>query len=136
MIELSPERMASMVSRRTLALTLLGTCVLSAAIGAGVVFLAKEGPAGDRGPRGYQGAEGQPGESAEDASHEAAEAIDRINSVESELSEIGGHLPAYGTAATEDEVIRLELNIAEVSGEVELLSRNMSELCRALELVC
>ena len=56
------------ISRRNLIAAIVGVCILSAAIGAGVTLLAKTGPAGTagvtgaRGPRGFPGPQGPKGQ--------------------------------------------------------------------------
>ncbi|HZO06293.1 MAG TPA: hypothetical protein VFB52_07890 [Solirubrobacterales bacterium] len=52
------------------------------------------------------------------------------------MSDIESDLPYWGEAASVDEVIDLEGDIADVDGEVMVLDRKISELCTVLELIC
>lgn len=113
------------VSRRVVVLTLVGVCVLSAAVGSGITLLAKTGP---QGPRGPVGAEGPPGDSAQQASYEAEEAAEHADQLDSRLSEVELELPG-GEAASVSDLNNLEWQMQDLEG-------SMSRLCRELGTFC
>jgi hypothetical protein len=99
---------------------LVGVCILSSAIGAGIALLAETGPAGTpgkRGPAGPEGPEGPEGPSG------AAE----ISQLEAEVEDLRGQV---------EEGEDLEGAIESLETEIDDLNGVASEICLEVELFC
>lgn len=77
----------SMPPRNFIAI-IVGVCVLSAAVGAGIALLAKTGPPGARGAQGPRGPQGQRGENGLGAHFSSEEVEEARRGVEEALSEV------------------------------------------------
>ncbi len=108
------------VPRRYAIWAILGVCVLSAAIGAGVALLARTGPSGPRGARGPHGARGPVGRVDTAALQAEIETL-REESASGELEEV---------------VHENEERIEELEEDLSNAERTTSELCGAVEFVC
>lgn len=108
------------VSRRLAIWTIVGVCVLSAAIGSSITLLAETGPAGEEGERGPRGPRGPHGPQGPEGS---AESFD-FSFLESEIEDLARELGDLG--ATEARIEELEEDLADTEEVV-------SELCFELE---
>jgi hypothetical protein len=108
------------VSRRLAIWTVIGVCVLSAAVGSSITLLAETGPPGKRGERGPRGPEGPEGREG------ATEAPD-LGFLESEIEGLIKELGDLG--ALEGRVDELEGNLSDTESTV-------GEICAELELIC
>lgn len=109
---------------RRLVILVLAVCVLSAALGAGITLLAKEGPAGAdgaRGPTGPQGLRGPEGFAAEEEAGE--QALNEIDDVRNEVQSVQYYAE------------ELEAYIEELGGQVTQNTRSVSNVCRELNII-
>jgi hypothetical protein len=105
-----PERIE--VSRKLAIWTLVGVCVLSAAIGSSIALLAETGPPGKEGERGVTGARGPEGP-------EGSVEVPDYGFIESEIEDLARELGDLG--ATEGRVEELEEDLGGVEDVVEEL---------------
>jgi hypothetical protein len=106
-----------LISRRFFIAALIGVCVASAGIGAGVTMLAKtgpSGPSGERGPVGPQGPEGPEGFIDPDEFN-----TDFLESEVSELRELVEETEGY-EEELESDVSSVESTLSEVCSEINL----------------
>ncbi len=108
------------VSRRLAIWTVVGVCVLSAAVGASIALVAETGPAGGRGERGATGPRGLRGPEA------TVEAPD-YGFIESEVEDLARELGDIN--ATEGRLDELEKDLSDTEETV-------GELCLELEVFC
>jgi hypothetical protein len=113
-----------MISRRFFIVALIGVCIASAGIGAGVTMLAKTGPPGPKGERGPVGPEGP----------EGVEGASDINYLESEVEELRGRVEEG--EGLEDAVAQNESELGYLESEVSSLRSTTSEICQELNLFC
>lgn len=108
------------LDRRALIAILVGVCILSSAVGAGIGLLAETGPAGtpgQRGPVGPEGPEGPEGPSG------AAE----VDGLEAEVEELREQVEdAEGLAGT----------VEDLEAEIEELGGVAAELCAQIDDFC
>jgi hypothetical protein len=108
------------LDRRTLIAILVGVCILSSAVGAGIGLIAETGPAGvpgERGPAGPEGPEGPEGPSG------AAE----IGGLEEEVEELRDEIEGGS---------ELEATLEDLEGEIDDLREIASELCLEIDAFC
>lgn len=111
---------------RLVVFLVLGTCILSAGIGAGITMLVKEGPEGPPGPQGEQGPRGVQGYSADE--YQAEQAMQEVQDLESRLGAVESEVEDLGF-----ERGFLEGEIEEVSGGLQNTERAVREMCFTLE---
>lgn len=110
---------------RWLVALIVGVCILSAGIGAGVTLLAKEGPEGAAGPAGEIGPRGPRGfEAEETAGENAEEDVGNVQDQAYELEERIEHL--------ENENFDLEFRAEEATQEAANAESYAESVCRAL----
>jgi peptidoglycan hydrolase CwlO-like protein len=117
----------AVVEGKKLAALLVGVCVISALIGSGLMYLAKQGPEGPAGPAGARGPQGVRGFSADE--EEAERALNDVQDVESHLEDLErevNELWGYQGEA--------EAQIAELGGQVTNNTQAISGMCVTLEL--
>lgn len=109
--------------RRSVVLLVLGTCILSAAIGSGITLLAKTGPQGPPGPPGPRGLQGSAANE-----YEAERAVQEVQDVEATVRDLERETEELRT-----EEGFLESEIADVGSQEGDNARAIRELCFALE---
>jgi hypothetical protein len=108
------------VSRNLAIWSIVGVCVLSAAIGSGITLLAETGPAGAPGERGAQGPRGPEGPEG------TVDAPD-FGFVESELEDLREEL---------SDASELESRVDAIDSDLATTEETVSELCLELEDFC
>src|SRR5436305_8230055 len=78
--------MLAVVEGKKLAALLIGVCVISALIGSGLMYLAKQGPEGPAGAEGARGPQGVRGFAADE--EEAERALNDVQDVENHLEDL------------------------------------------------
>jgi hypothetical protein len=101
------------VSRRLAIWAIVGVCVLSAAIGAGIALLAETGPTG---PQGKQGRPGERGPRGPEGSVEAPD----LGALEAEIEELRSELTDVGD---------LESRVDGIDSDLTETEETVSEIC-------
>jgi hypothetical protein len=108
------------VPRRYAIWMVVGTCILSAAIGSGITLLAQSGPTGPQGEQGPAGPRGPEGP-------EGFVETEDLGFLESEVEELAGELGDAG---------ELESRINDLEFDLSRTESSVSDLCFELDLFC